>query len=197
MNRDELNKLYRQQFYENKTKENLEKYILSEIYSPISDYENAARIIRCEEPDIVSEKLKLIEAYLSYTELFTESYCMKELEKNIELVEDDIKSLIYYIKSFNTAEKERIIEFLNLSIEYDSSSVSNYLRKSELVNTTNERNILKQLSYNNIRKIYSEYDCDTVLDNEYFFNIENYINAEIKMIEMTKSQVLLIFEDVK
>ena len=56
-----------------------------------------------------------------------------------------------------------------------------------------ERDNLLESGYNNIRRIYTIKECETSLDEQYYFNIRNFIDSEIKSINLTEIQVMLLF----
>ena len=63
MNTEQLNEELKNKFYEQKDYLSLEKYVISELLSPIEDYYNAVNII-CENMDLVRNLNLLIKLRL-------------------------------------------------------------------------------------------------------------------------------------
>ncbi len=112
---------YKQDYYNDKTLITLIKYVLSEIYVPIADYQNAINIIRNENILFNSIQLKFIEIYLCYTQLYIENSYIQNEQIDVETLSDFDKSLFYYllsIKPFSLNAEEKI-NYLNRSIYYN------------------------------------------------------------------------------
>ena len=73
--------------------------------------------------------------------------------------------------------------------------VSNYLYRAELEEDKKIKSDLLSKGYENIRRIITMEDYETVLNEEYYFNINNYIDSEIKSVDLTYIQVMSLFKD--
>lgn len=196
-----LNTKFKDAFYKNKTLSNLERYILSEVYVPISDFQNAVKIIREEEISFSSKKLMLLESYFCFTQLFSESQMFPILEIAFTTMTNEEKAIFYYLKalSFCLEKNEfrhEIIEALDNSISFNVPFVSNYLYRAELEEDRKLKKDFLAKGYDKIRTIFTENDCNTILDEDYFFDINNYIDSEIKSIDLTDVQVMYLFKDI-
>lgn len=185
-------------FYSNRTIENLEKYVLSEVYLPISDYANAVEIIRNEDLSVTSKNLMILETYFCYTQLYSKSKMFSFLEESFRNLTKNEKAVFYYLKAlsfFGNKEHSRSVikNCLDKSLSYKVPFVSNFLYRAELEDNKIERDNLLESGYNNIRRIYTIKECETSLDEQYYFNIRNFIDSEIKSINLTEIQVMLLF----
>ena len=140
-----LNLKYKDAFYRNKTVENLEKYVLSEVYIPIADFPNAVKIIQEEKLSLSSTKLMMLESFFCFTQVYSESKMLPVLERSLSTMNDEEKALFYYLKalSFQSVKEasERVIkEALDKSISYKVPFVSNYLALAEVEKNENKKN---------------------------------------------------------
>ena len=195
-----LNNKFKDAFYKNKTVLNLERYVLSEVYVPISDFQNAVKIIRAEELSLSSKKLMLLDSYFCFTQLFSESHMFPILENSLTTMTNEEKALFYYLKALSfymkkNEMKQKIIEALDNSISFNVPFVSNYLYRAEFEEDNKVKSELLSIGYENIRRIFSSNDFETLLNEDYYFNINNYIDSEIKSIDLTDVQVMYLFKD--
>lgn len=71
--------------------------------------------------------------------------------------------------------------------------VSNYLYRAKLEEDKKIKSDLLSKGYENIRRKITMEDYETVLNEEYYFNINNYIDSEIKSVDLTNIQVMSLF----
>lgn len=80
------------------------------------------------------------------------------------------------------------------SISFNVPFVSNYLYRAEFEEDKKVKSKLLSMGYENIRRIISSNDYETLLSEDYYFNINNYIDSEIKSIDLTDVQVMYLFK---
>ena len=73
--------------------------------------------------------------------------------------------------------------------------VSNYLYRAKLEEDKKIKSDLLSKGYENIRRKNTMEDYETVLNEDYYFNINNYIDSEIKSVDLTNIQVMSLFKD--
>lgn len=189
-----INLKYKQNYYNNKTLENLIKYVLNEIYVPIADYQNAVNIIRNENILFNSIQLKFIEIYLCYSQLHIESKYIQNNEINIKKLSDFDKSLFYYllsIKPFSLSFEEKL-NYLDCSISYNQSNVIVLLDRAKLENNLSKKQKLIKMARNSVKRV----DSVNVLelqDENLIYNIGYYINSEILNNILNEVQMEILF----
>lgn len=114
-----VNKQLKDEFEKNRNYFNLERYVMSELLSPIQDYENAIKIIKSNMNLISDLKLIYIGAYLSSECFQRDNEFLKMLNGNITNLPDNDKSIIYYLNAINSEYKSpEYIKYLKLSVNY-------------------------------------------------------------------------------
>ena len=73
--------------------------------------------------------------------------------------------------------------------------VSNYLYRAKLEEDKKIKSDLLSKGYENIIRKNTMEDYETVLNEDYYFNINNYIDSEIKSVDLTNIQVMSLFKD--
>lgn len=120
-----LNKNLQKKFEEEQNYYNLERYVMSEILSPIEDYINAIDIIRNNINLNKGLNLYYIAAYLSAEWIPSSNEFLDTLNSMIDIVDDMDKAIIYYLnayslswsmKNWRKCEKYRL--YLLKSIQY-------------------------------------------------------------------------------
>jgi len=183
MNVEELNKQLKKEFYENKNYQTLEKYVMSELLSPIQDYDNATKIIR-ENIDLLENlDLLYIATYLSSEYLFEENEFLKLLDQKIELVSNKDKAMIYFLKANDLICSDKKWQKNDKCKEYLQKSVE----LSKGFKFANNRFYLAQCLGNNASVIAHE-----TLNN--IINIENIETLQQKKKEYWLSSVRFIDE---
>lgn len=107
MDREILNKKLQKEFNEDKNYHTLERYVMSELLSPIEDYLNAIEIIRKNSNLIEGLNLYYIAAYLSAACRLESNDFLERLNSIINAVEDKDKSIIYYLNAYQIACSEK------------------------------------------------------------------------------------------
>ena len=193
----DLNLKYKAAFLSERTVRNLENYVLSEIYVPIADYQNAVNIIRREKISRTSIGLMFVEAYLCFTQLYCESEMLPLLKSSCGRFSPEENATLFYLEALSffeskDASKSRIKECLDKSISYDVLFVSNFLYRAELEEDAERKSRLIKKACENVRRVYSAAECENSLDEKDFFDINNYIDAEIKCIDLTEAQAHIL-----
>lgn len=197
MDVEALNQKYKAAFSADRTVKNLENYVLSEIYAPIADYRNAVDIIRKEKIALSSPGLMSVEAYLCFTQLYCKSKMLPVLKRLSDRLTPDMMAMVFYLEALSffgnkKSSHDKIKECLDKSISYDIPFVSNFLDRAAIEENEERKNELLAKAYKNIRNICSIAECKT-LDETYFFDIDNYIDSEIKCIDLNEVQASVLF----
>lgn len=202
---EELNLKYKEKYIMNRTTENLEKYVLSELYSPLEDYENALKILYSADMTIISKELMFLEVficyeYLWYNKKFHHSHFMLQLKKIFLTFSDEEKALYYYLNALgyiNTAKnvsENKIISLLDKSIAYNVPFVSNYLYRSKYCKDKKQKEFYLEKACRNILKIIQVEELKK-MPTDNFYKIEYYIDTEIKMLEVSEIEIGILFSD--
>lgn len=155
INIENLNKKLQDEFNENKNYYTLERYVMSELLSPIEDYINAINIIKENKHLNKGLNLFYIAAYLN-SQWFSESNeFLDKLNKMINFVENKDKAIIYYLNAHNLScsihnwkECKKYSFNLMKSIEYSKNihfvnnrfDMSNLLQGKEAIRYLKEAN---------------------------------------------------------
>ena len=204
---EELNLKYKEMYNMNKTTENLERYVLSELYSPLEDYENALDILHSADMTIISKELMFLEVFLCYEHLWYDeklhhSYFLPLLKKEFSTFSDEEKGLYYYLEALGhinkikVASENEIISLLDKSIACNTPFVSNYLYRAKYSKDKRQKEFYIEKAYSNILRIIQVEELEkTPLDNIY--KIQYYIDSEIKMLEMNEIKIGIWFPNRK
>ncbi len=103
---EELNYKLREQFLKNRNVRTLEKYVMSELMSPIQDYYNAIDIIDRNRDIIEGFNLYFIAAYLCEEWLPERVDFLEMLNNNIDCMEENNKAIVYYLNAIHL-EREK------------------------------------------------------------------------------------------
>lgn len=158
----QLNEQLKTKFYKNKNYQTLEKYVMSELLSPIQDYANANRIIKDNIGLLENLNLLFIATFISSEYLFCENEFLQLLDDKIETVSDKDKAIIYFLKANhiictdkNWRGNDICKKYLRYSVEY-----------SKDFNFANNRFYLAQCLTENVKLLAKETLCNiTKIDN--------------------------------
>lgn len=192
MDFNDMNMQYRERYFEKANTTNLEKYVLSEIYNPICDYENATKIIRNAKSEIVSKNLMFLEIYICYTQLFCKSVFVEKLDHIYNELKDSEKAILFYLKSLGTTNPYEKNQLLDNSISLETF-VANLLDKANMESDYEKKEDLKRKAFCNIKKIYSLKEIESTLDANYYYDVNNYIDSEIKKNRLNEIQISIYF----
>ena len=96
-----LNEKLQKEFNEDKNCLTLERYVMSELLSPIEDYFNAIDLIRGNIKLIEGLNLYYIAAYLSAELLLESNEFLERLNNIINMVNNKDKAIIYYLNAYS------------------------------------------------------------------------------------------------
>lgn len=96
-----LNEKLQKEFNEDKNCLTLERYVMSELLSPIEDYFNAIDLIRGNSKLIEGLNLYYIAAYLSAELLLESNEFLERLNNIINMVNNKDKAIIYYLNAYS------------------------------------------------------------------------------------------------
>ena len=200
---ERLNKQLREEFNRERNYYTLERYVMSELLSPIEDYISAIQIIK-ENEDLI-EGLNL---YYIATDLSTMWFCgaeefLEKLNSIIDTVPDSDKAIIYYLNanyiSYNREEKnlkdnKEYKEFLIKSVKYsyDIHFVNNWLDLARLLDGKKSRKYMERARAN-IEKIET---IQTINDApiECWLSSQSYIDEFILGTSIREDMIEEIFE---
>lgn len=100
IDREKMNVQLRRQFSENRNYHTLERYVMSELLSPIEDYANAIDIIQNNCDLCIELNLCYIAAYLCAELAMGTNDVLEKLNSVIDVVEDKDKAIIYYLNAY-------------------------------------------------------------------------------------------------
>ncbi|MCR5612134.1 hypothetical protein [Treponema sp.] len=198
MNFEEVNLFLKNKYLTKKTTANLEKYVLSELYVPIADYQNAVHLIIQADKELISRKLMFIELFISIEYLHCKSYYYHILKDSIFDLTEEEKALFYYLEALlfiqnNEKSEEEIIKLLDKSISYKVSFVANYIQRAKFEKNEKNKIKLSTIAFKNIKQILTINDCESNDNNDFYFDIDFYIDSEIKQVILTEPQVEILF----
>lgn len=120
---ERVNETCKKRYEKNKTEQNIEKYVMSELLSPLEDYYRALRIIDENRERITSLRLFYVAADLSIDWMPGERKWIDSLTKKINEVNNQDKAMIYYLEAryhYRKCGKEskEYRDFLEKSVHY-------------------------------------------------------------------------------
>ena len=187
-NAEILNSQFKKEFQEKNTYLTLERYVMSELLSPIEDYVSAIQIIK-ENEDLI-EGLNL---YYIATDLSTMWFCgaeefLEKLNSIIDTVPDKDKAIIYYLNanyiSYNRVEKnlkdnKEYKEFLTKSIECsgDINFANNWLDFARILDGKESQACMEKARANIKKNKQMKANYNETLD--YILSSQSYIDEFI------------------
>lgn len=191
--RERLNEHLRKKFYEERNYYNLERYVMSELMSPIEDYFNAIDIIKKNSNLNIGLNLYYIAAYLCAEWLSESNEFLVKLNNMMDKVEDKEKAIIYYLNahalSCSSTNWRKCAEyrfFLLKSIQY-SKNIRFVNNKLDLANISKGReaeNYLKEALIN-----IEQVETKETLKNktvDYWLSSQRFVNEFILGTHMSQ-----------
>lgn len=185
MNAEIINEKMKDDFSKNITYENLEKYAMSELLSPIEDYYNFMEIIK-NNLDIL-ENLELVYVATDLERLWSnESFFLNYLNKQLTSVSDSDKSIILYLNALQIKKTDRNFEknkefksYLRKSVELSKNFnfVNNRKELANLLTGSDKQKVLKEI-HQNIEREYN-YDDIKKIDVDEWLSAKFYIDEFI------------------
>lgn len=173
--------------------EDLIRYVLFEMQSPIEDYFLAIDILTDNYPKSKDIRLAILGAYLSSTWLnFKKNSFLKMLDEHLSDADDQNKSIIFYLYAYDIYIKydgkypQQYSEYLRKSISYSKRFVYNYVRLSEITDRMEACKLLDQ-AISNVEVVWSEErlkeaPVTTLLDYDSFLD-EFILGVDISIYE--------------
>lgn len=190
---EKINRELQKEFVEKKDYYTLERYVMSELLSPIQDYPNAIKIIK--ENDTLCEGLNLyyVASYLCSEWLPGKNEFLEKLDDMIDMAAEGDKAIIYYLKAHdisctekNWRESEEYRSNLLKSIEYskDINFVNNRYYFAKILDAEEAQDYLKEAAIN-VKKVETE---ETINDKsiDYRLSSQSFIAEFILGTELTQ-----------
>lgn len=200
---EKINEMLKKEFIENKNSITLEKYVMSEVLSPVGDYINAISIIKDNIKLTNNYNLYFVGAYLSL-ELFVKSnYFLDELNRIVDSLETKDKAIVFYLnacylscfdKNYKTSKDYKEALLKSIANSNDIPFVNNYIDLSKISDGKKEIDcLIKALS--NVVCVETE----EILGKkpiEYWLSSEKYINEFILGNELSEPVYRHMFQKI-
>lgn len=191
-----LNKKMEETFLRERTEPNLERYVMSELLSPIEDYEHAMQLVKENETIIQNLHLYYAAAELASNRKPDDTYFLNKLNGLFPEVPENDKAIIYYLNALyvrhaSGRDSRGYREYLQKSVEC-SSNMKFVNNKYDLACISSGRQAEKLLSeaFKDIEKIETQESLQNK-PNEYWLDIHRWIKEFILGTETTKDALEL------
>lgn len=203
MMNEKINEIMKKEFIESKSPVTLEKYVMSEVLSPVGDYINVISILKENMELINNLNLYYIGAYLSLELFIKSNYFLDELNKLVDSLETKDKAIVFYLnacciscfdENYKTSKDYK--EFLQKSIANSSniSFVNNYIAFSKITDEQKEIDYLK-IALSNVVCVETEESLEKK-SIDYWLSSEKYINEFILGNELSEPVYRHIFQKI-
>lgn len=179
-----INQKIRMEFENKGGLELLVKFVMSEILSPIEDFQSAINIIRKNYHKCVNCQLLIIGSFLISSWNFGKNEFLCILNSMHDFLPDKYKAIVHFLNAYDIIQQdEENMDFnkcyseLMKTLDYNINFVYNYYHIANLVNAK-ESVAYYQNALNNVLVVNSEEDI-MKLNVEYFLNPESFINERI------------------
>ncbi len=186
MNIERLNEQFKNDFLANKNYHSLEKYVMSELLTPISDYYNAVEIV-CKNLNLIKGlDLLFVATYLNSEYSMGYDNLLEILNSKINETDDLNKAIIYYLNAHNIIcnnkkwknDKECL---LNLKKSVDLSKGFNFANNrfylAQCVDTQTAKIFTKEY-ISNVTERHTETSLKN-LPEEYWFSSLSFVEEFI------------------
>lgn len=170
--------------------DDLIKYILFELQSPIEDYCLVINLLKNNYPKSKDVRLAILGAYLSSTwQSFKDNSFLKYLEEHLVNSNAQTKSIIYYLLAYDIymrCDKNYPTEYsvyLQKSIYYSERFVYNYVRLAEISNKKDAK-ILMEHAISNVSTVWSEKQLQEI-PFDVFLQYETFIDEFILGVDIS------------
>ena len=162
-----------------------EKYVMSEILPPISDYKNAVEIILSRHEEFISSDLLILGSFLIIQWIGSPQNEMLDiLNAKYNCLSDRKKPVINYLNALDILHRDRNYkknetyhQELLKSVSFDIPFVNNRLLMAKFVDRQYASTYFKD-ALSNIEKVMSDEDINSMTVDD-FVNIKNFIKEEI------------------
>ncbi|MBQ7972909.1 MAG: hypothetical protein IJ291_05605 [Lachnospiraceae bacterium] len=199
-NIEKLNKRMEKEFIDNKNYVSLERYVMSELMSPIEDFINAINIIRENDEYIEGLNLYYIAAYLSAEWILEANDFLRKLNGMINLVNDNDKAIIYYLNAYSIFFSEKNVRSnenykINLLKSIECSKNTNFVNNRYDISKTFEgkeaENYLKD-ALTNVKIIETKETLKTK-PMDYWLSSQRFVDEFILGTHLTQEVYLYKF----
>lgn len=188
----ELNKRMQSIFSMERTEYNLERYVMSELLSPIEDFYSVIDLVKTNNDIIQKFNLYYVAAYLAADWKIEDTYFLSKLNKEIAGASENDKAIIYYLNAKYISRKGSSKEYKSyLQKSVDCSKNMKFVNnKYDLACISCGKNIKKLMNeaFGDIEVI----DTQVCLKNkptEYWLDIHRWIREFILGTEITDVQM--------
>lgn len=173
----------------------LERYVMSELLSPIEDYYEAINLIEQNEDIIDGLNLYYVAAYLCVEWMPDNHKFIDKLNCILSSVDDTAKAVIYYLNAYSLSyandsnDLQTYINHLKRSIEFSKNIrfVNNRLDLAQVL-SGDEDEKYKQDALENVESVFTETELSHINDEEWLkikLNSQSYIDEFILGTHMT------------
>lgn len=170
--------------------EELIRYILFEMRSPIEDYFLAIDLLTENYPKSKDIRMAILGSYLSSTWLnFKKNSFLEILDEHLLDADNQNKAIIYYLHAYDIYIKSdkkypcEYSDYLRKSIYYSKRFVYNYVRLSEVTNKREALELINQ-AVSNVETVWSEEQLKKI-PVDVFLNYDNFIDEFILGVDIS------------
>lgn len=187
---DMLNMKFKSEFEKNKDKLSFEKYVMSELLSPIEDFENAVKIIRNNYATVLDFNLLIIGAYLIIAWTNDDNEILRLLNNIVNSTSNRERAIIHYLNAYSSYynclkcnQIDEVIFELKKSIIEDVPFVNNRYLLAQ-VSPVKEAKGYYAEAIENAQKVFSDEEI-AELSTDYFLDPKVFIDEFILGTTMT------------
>lgn len=191
-----LNMDMQEAFLRERTEPNLERYVMSELLSPIEDYAHVMQLVKENEAIIQNLHLYYVAAELASNWKPDDTYFLNKLNGLLPEVPENDKAIIYYLNALyaqhaSGRDSREYREYLQKSVDC-SSNMKFVNNKYDLACISHGRHAEKLLSeaFKDIETIETQESLQ-YKPNEYWLDIHRWIKEFILGTETTKDALEL------
>ncbi len=170
--------------------EELIRYILFEMQSPIEDYFSAIDLITENYPKSKDIRLAILGAYLSSTWLnFKDNVFLKFLDEHLDKADNQNKAIIYYLHSYDIYIKcdgkypKEYADYLRKSVSCSNRFVYNYVRLAEIADKREAGKLLDR-AISNVETVWSEEQLKNV-PTDIFLEYDKFVDEFILGVDIS------------
>lgn len=193
MNNEMLNARLKNEFFTNRSYSSLEKYVMSELLSPIEDYYNAVGIV-CKNLDLIKDlELLFVATHLNSEYSIGYNNLLGIINSKIDGADDKDKAVIYYLNAHNIICNNKKWKYdkeclLNLKKSVDLSKSFNFANNryylAQCINTQNAKSFAQEY-IRNVTEKHTESSLKN-LPEEYWFSPLSFVKEFILGTSITE-----------
>lgn len=192
MNTEKLNNKLKNDFNERKDYSSLEKYVMSELLTPIEDYHNAVNIIYQNINLLENLNLLYIASYLNSEYSMGYDDLLIKLNSILEKVDDKNKSIIYYLTAYDIICKDKEWKKNNNCISCLKKSVHmvdgfKFVNNRFYLAKCVDKFLAKQLAIESLENVNDKHTVESLktISQEYWLSSQSFIDEFILGISIT------------